>query len=199
MNTSPENLWQKAVEGNQKAWQQLYKLFSGRLYQFFVKNTRDQHLAMDKVQEVFIKIYRNKDSFKYGSLKTWVFRIAKNTLIDEWRRCGKLRKGEVLSDILPEIVANDDNVEEKVLGQIEHKNIVSMIDECLIQMQDSERLLIGLVYLGSLSVPELADVMDWPLGTTKTRVRSARLRLDALMSEKMKLESSGVKNELQKN
>lgn len=184
MNTNPEVIWQKAVNGDQAAWQQLYQIFGGKVYQFFLRNTRNPELSMDKVQEVFFKIFRSKESFKYGSLKTWIFRIAKNTLIDEWRKAGNK---EVLSEILPEMIEADSRVEDEVIASIEHERLVEMIDQCLIQIPEQERVVICLVYLAGLTIAELSEVMEIPLGTAKTRVRQARLRLDGMLSEKMQL------------
>jgi RNA polymerase sigma-70 factor (ECF subfamily) len=184
MNTSPETIWQKAVNGDQAAWQELYRIYGGKVYQFFLRNTRNPELAMDKVQEVFLKIFRNKDSFKYGSLKTWIFRIARNTLIDEWRKSGNK---EILSEILPEMLESDSRVEDEVIDSIEHERLVSMIDECLVEMPEHDRMVVCLVYLANLTISELAEVMELPLGTAKTRVRQARLKLDAMLSERMQL------------
>lgn len=184
MNTNPEEIWKKAVHGDQNAWQQLYQIFGGRVYQFFLRNTRNPELAMDKVQEVFLKIFRSKESFKYGSLKTWIFRIARNTLIDEWRKSGNK---EILSEVLPEILESETRVEEEVLASIEHEELVAMIDGCLMQIPEPARIVIGLVYLGGLTISELAEVMEIPLGTAKTNVRQARLRLDSMISEKMQM------------
>lgn len=184
MNTNPEKIWQKAVAGDQAAWQQLYQIFGGKVYQFFLRNTRNPELAMDKVQEVFLKIFRNKEAFKYGSLKTWIFRIARNLLIDEWRKAGKR---EILSETVPDLIEADIRVEDEVIASIEHERMVVMIDECLDQIGELDRMVICLVYLGGLSIPELAEVMELPLGTAKTRVRQARIKLDAMLCERMQL------------
>jgi len=184
MNTKPEKIWQMAVAGDQSAWQQLYQIFGGKVYQFFLRNTRNPELSMDKVQEVFLKIFRNQESFKYGSLQTWIFRIARNALIDEWRRAGNR---EVLSETMPELIEADTRVEEEVIASIEHEQLTAMIDSCLDEMNEQERMMICLVYLGGLSIPELAEVMELPLGTAKTRLRQARLRLDAMLTEKMQV------------
>ncbi|MDD3145688.1 MAG: sigma-70 family RNA polymerase sigma factor [Candidatus Riflebacteria bacterium] len=183
-NMKPEELWQRAVAGDQVAWQRLYELFGTRVYQFFLKNTRNAELAGDKVQEVFLRIFKNKEAFKYGSLKTWIFRIARNLLIDEWRRSGQR---EVLSDVLPEIVDAGIQVEESVINAIEHQQMVCYIDECLDRLEEADRMAVCLVYIAGLSIPEFAEVMELPPGTAKTRVRHARLKLDALLSEKIQI------------
>ncbi len=184
MNTKPEKIWQMAVAGDQSAWQELYQIFGGKVYQFFLRNTRNPELSMDKVQEVFIKIFRNKEAFKYGSLQTWIFRIARNALIDEWRRAGNR---EVLSETMPELIEAETRVEEEAIANLEHERMTIMIDACLDQLNEQDRMVICLVYLGGLSIPELAEVMELPLGTAKTRIRQARLRLDAMLTEKLQV------------
>lgn len=183
-NMKPEELWQKAIAGDQRAWQQLYELFGTRVYQFFLRNTRNADLSGDKVQEVFLRIFKNREAFKYGSLKTWIFRIARNLLIDEWRRSGQR---EILSDVLPELVDAGVQVEESVINAIEHQQMVGYIDECLDRLEEADRMAVCLVYIAGLSIPEFAEVMELPLGTAKTRVRHARLKLDALLSEKIQI------------
>jgi RNA polymerase sigma-70 factor (ECF subfamily) len=184
MNTKPEKIWQMAVAGDQSAWQELYQIFGGKVYQFFLRNTRNPELSMDKVQEVFLKIFRNKEAFKYGSLQTWIFRIARNALIDEWRRAGNR---EVLSETMPELIEAETRVEEEAIANLEHERMTIMIDACLDQLNEQDRMVICLVYLGGLSIPELAEVMELPLGTAKTRIRQARLRLDAMLTEKLQV------------
>ncbi|MGM0600300.1 MAG: RNA polymerase sigma factor [Candidatus Rifleibacteriota bacterium] len=186
MNTNSEIIWKKAVRGDQQAWQQLYQMFSAAVYQFFLKNTQNPELSMDKVQEVFIKVYRKRESFTYGSLKTWIFRIAKNLLIDEWRKKGK---AELASEHVADVVVADDNVEEHVLKELEHQSMKLLIDQGLEKLKSPERMVVCLVYLAGLSIFELSQVMEIPLGTAKTRVRQARLKLDKIIREQLELKS----------
>jgi RNA polymerase sigma-70 factor (ECF subfamily) len=161
-------------------------MFSPAVYQFFLKNTQNPELSMDKVQEVFIKVYRSRESFTYGSLKTWIFRIAKNLLIDEWRKKGK---AELASEHVVDVVVADDNVEEKVLQELEHQNMKQLVDNGLEKLKESERMVVCLVYLAGLSISELAQILEIPLGTAKTRVRQARLKLDKIIREQLEIKS----------
>lgn len=183
-NMTPEELWQQALTGDQLSWQRLYEMFGGRVYQFFLRNTRNAELAADKVQEVFLRIFKSREAFKYGSLKTWIFRIARNLLIDEWRRAGQR---EIPSEILPDVVDAGVQVEETVIDAIEHQQMVGYIDECLDGLIEADRMAVCLVYIAGLSIPEFAEVMEVPLGTAKTRVRHARLKLDSLLSDKLQM------------
>ncbi len=184
MKATPEELWQLALKGNQAAWKELYECFGKGLYQFFLKNTRNSELAMDKVQEVFLKIFRSKESFHYGNLKTWIYRIARNLLIDEWRKSGNK---EIPSEMKFDIKDDNIHLEEQVINDLHQNRLVELLDESLLLIPEEERLVIGLVYLGGLAIPELSEVMEIPLGTAKTKVRQARLKLDSVLSEKMKL------------
>lgn len=180
---TPEELWKDAIHGSQKAWNELYSLLGTKLYQFFLKNLGNPDLAMDMAQEVFEKLFRHRESFIDGSLKTWMFRIARNLLIDHWRKKGK--KMELFGEEAPEIHDQSVNVEEGVISKLHREAMVKLIDETLPHMREEERLIIGLVYLGGLSIPELGQVMEIPLGTAKTRVRQARLKLDRMLMEKL--------------
>lgn len=184
MTITPEELWKDARRGDQSAWQQLYGLFGGPVYQFFLRNTRNVEMAADKTQEVFLRIFKNRDAFGGGSLKSWIFRIARNLLIDEWRKSGHR---EVLSENLPEVADQSTPVDEEVINAIEHAQLKALIDECLELLDEDSRMTVCLVYLAGLSIPELAEVMEMPLGTAKTRVRQARLKLDAMLCEKMQI------------
>jgi RNA polymerase sigma-70 factor (ECF subfamily) len=184
MTITPEELWKDARRGDQSAWQQLYGLFGGPVYQFFLRNTRNVEMAADKTQEVFLRIFKNRDAFGGGSLKSWIFRIARNLLIDEWRKSGHR---EVLSENLPEVADQSTPDDEEVIYAIEHAQLKALIDECLELLDEDSRMTVCLVYLAGLSIPELAEVMEMPLGTAKTRVRQARLKLDAMLCEKMQI------------
>lgn len=179
---TPEELWKEAVRGSQSAWEKLYAMFGGRLYQFFLKNTSNPELAMDKSQEVFERLFRHKEAFQTGSLKTWMFHIARNLLIDEWRR---RPRSEILAENPPEVVDPAVPVEEGVIARLDREQMIQALDATLPSLPADDRIVIGLIYLGGLSFPELAKVMDIPLGTAKTRVRQARLRLDRLLAAKL--------------
>ncbi|MFZ2960209.1 MAG: RNA polymerase sigma factor [Candidatus Ozemobacteraceae bacterium] len=176
---TPEELWKEAVRGNAPAWESLYRLFGSKLYHFFLKNTGDIEISMDKTQEVFERLFRHREAFSTGSLKTWIYRIAKNLLIDWWRRKGHR---EVLSEDPPEVVDPGVRVEDSVVDRLDKEELLRLVDAALDEMKEDDRLLLGLVYLGGLSFPELAEVMEIPIGTAKTRTRQARLRLDQLLN-----------------
>lgn len=186
MNETPEELWKNAINGCQKSWNELYKLFGARLYNFFLKNTQNKEFAADKVQEVFLKVYRHKENFQYGTLKTWIFRIAKNLLIDEWR---KSKNKEIVSEMAFDIKDEAIGVENEVISTISQEMLRQVINEGMLVLSQEDRLTIGLIYLAGLPVPDFAKIMEIPLGTAKTRVRAARIRLDKILKEKLKLKN----------
>ncbi|OIP27485.1 hypothetical protein AUK22_05550 [bacterium CG2_30_54_10] len=179
---TPEELWKEAVHGSQPAWEKLYAMFGGRLYQFFLKNTSNPELAMDKSQEVFERLFRHKEAFHTGSLKTWMFHIAKNLLIDEWRR---RPRADILAENPPDIADPGVRVEDEVIAKLDREQIIQLLDAALPKLPANDRIAVGLVYLGGLSFPELAKVMDIPIGTAKTQVRQARIKLDKMLTAKL--------------
>ena len=74
-------------EGDSTAFNELVSLWQGPLFGFFIRNTRDEHLSEDLVQETLLRLYRNCwDYLPKGLFKGFLFRIARNLVIDHSRR-----------------------------------------------------------------------------------------------------------------
>jgi RNA polymerase sigma-70 factor, ECF subfamily len=186
---TPEELWLEAVRGHQPSWNRLFELFGGRLHQFFLKNCGRPETAADLTQETFVRLYRHREKFQTGQLKTWIFRIARNLLIDEWRRHAR---SEVPTDTIPDRVDPATPIEEGLIESLEHSRVLEVLDLVLTELPEYERIIIGLIYLGGLSIPDLSSIMEIPLGTAKTQVRQARMRLERKLVERLQLNREEV-------
>ncbi|MBF0546310.1 MAG: RNA polymerase sigma factor [Candidatus Riflebacteria bacterium] len=178
---NPEGIWKEALRGSEVAWKELYQLFGPRLYNFFLKNIGDIEVAMDKTQEVFEKLYRKKTSFIEGNLKSWIFRIAKNLLIDWWR--GR-KNFQVAVEEPFDIPDGQPAIDSQVIDKLDREELLRYLDEALEKLGMEERIIVGLVYLGGITISELSQIMELPLGTAKTKVRQARLKLDRFIASR---------------
>lgn len=140
----------------------------------------------DLTQEVFIKVYRAIPGFRGGStFKTWVYKIAHNLCLSEIRKKG--RRGEHLSIeeegdeklhcLLPD-------ARQGLEDEIEKRDLSQSIRRLMERLPPQYRTVLTLFYLEQAKYEEIADIMGIPLGTVKTHIHRARLRLrDLLLAE----------------
>lgn len=187
-----EKIWFEAVAGSQEAWRDLYNNIGRIVYNFFLKNTYNSNLAKDLTQMLFEKLYLNKDKFKQkGELKKWVFKIAKNLLIDELRKNSSQCNQQIISfhenaNYSNNCQITEFNLEDSVINKIDREKLINALDQCLLELKFDERIVICLVYLAGLKISELSEVLEIPIGTAKTKVRQARLKLQVLLNTKLK-------------
>ncbi|MBB3837676.1 RNA polymerase sigma-70 factor (ECF subfamily) [Runella defluvii] len=149
---------------DRKAFNYLYDNYSDALYGVILKVVRIEETAQDLLQEIFVKIWKNiaqYDSSK-GRLFTWMLNIARNTSID-YLRVNRLEIQDI--DTAVYTVEQGQSIYEEINNN-ELKEVVS-------QLKPEQQTLIEMVYWGGYTHEEAAQRLDMPLGTVKTRVRSA--------------------------
>lgn len=149
---------------DRKAFNYLYDNYSDALYGVVLKVVRTEETAQDLLQEIFVKIWKNiaqYDATK-GRLFTWMLNIARNTSID-YLRVNRLEIQDIDSSVYA--VEQNQSIYDELTGK-ELREIVS-------QLKPEQQTLIEMVYWGGYTHEEAAQRLEMPLGTVKTRVRSA--------------------------
>lgn len=168
--------------GDARAFEELVERHSGVLYGFFMKNTGDPHLAEDYAQETLLRIYNQFwDYLPVGRFKGWMFRIARNLLIDNVRKRShdclvkaiKGRREEDEPDLLSSVAGSELSSEQ----QVHHRELATVVDRLLDELPEEQRLTFTLHHYAGLSLPEVAEVLDSSVPTTKSRLRLAREKL----------------------
>ncbi len=153
----------------------LYDHYSAALYSVIRQIVNDTELSSDILQETFINIWKRIDSYDEtkGRLFTWMLNIARNAAIDKTRSKGfqQSQKQIPLGD-------NESVVQPSVKPGIEDFGLKRII----LKLKDEQRLLIDLSYFQGYTHEQIAKALDIPLGTVKTRIRSALSQLRALLS-----------------
>ena len=157
-----------------QAFGYLYDHYSGALYGVIKQIVGEAELSNDVLQETFVNIWRKIESYdeNKGRLFTWMLNIARNAAIDKKRSKGfqQSQKHQPLGDVegIPASVRPgvDDFGLKKVLAKL----------------KDEQRLLIDLSYYQGFTHEQIAKPLDIPLGTVKTRIRSALSQLRALLT-----------------
>lgn len=155
-----------------KAFGYLYDHYSDALNTIILQIVNDTELANDILQEVFINIWRRIESYDpfKGRLFTWMLNIARNASIDTLRSKGyqNSRKNRAIPD----------NVDDLRYGPTAELNIDSIgLKKTLEKLREEHRILIELAYFKGYTHEEIAEIEAIPLGTVKTRIRTALIQL----------------------
>jgi RNA polymerase sigma-70 factor (ECF subfamily) len=150
----------------------LYSNYSGALYTVVLQIIHDQELASDILQEVFINVWRKIDTYDQtkGRLFTWMLNIARNAAIDAIR--SKSYQNNKKNQEFP------DAYNEDIQGQLTHLNIDGIgLKKMLEKLKTELRILIELAYFKGYTHDEISIMEGIPLGTVKTRIRTALIQL----------------------
>ena len=144
----------------------LYDMYSATLYGVIFQIVKVDEIAEDVLQEAFIRIWKSFDSYdeKKGRLFTWMINICRNLAIDKIR--SKEFKMKVSTDAFP--VNGHPRFTTSSINT-DHIGIREAVDK----LSPDQKQIIDLMYFGGLTQSEIAEEYDIPLGTVKTRARSA--------------------------
>ena len=163
-------------EQNNEAFNYLYDHYSGALYTIINQIVPDKNTANDVLQEVFVNIWSKINTYdaSKGRLFTWMLNIARNASIDKVRSKGYRDNLKNQPIIDGEYAANMVKVDPSI-------NDVGL-KKVLTKLNNEHRILIDLSYFQGFTHDEIAKMMGIPLGTVKTRIRSAISQLRTMIS-----------------
>ncbi|MCA9050474.1 MAG: sigma-70 family RNA polymerase sigma factor [Planctomycetaceae bacterium] len=171
-------------EGDASAFDDIVATWQGPLFRFFYRNTRDTQRAEDLVQETLLKLYRRSwDFVPTGAFRGWLFRVARNLLIDNVRR----RKTDALLRPVTTTIGPDGETRSLVEllpddllpvdAAIARQELADVVDGLLRELPAEQRETFTLHHFESLTLSEVADAMQTSLPTAKSRLRLAREKL----------------------
>ena len=169
---SDADLIGRAAEGNARALEFLYDRYSRVVFSFALRIVGDRQLAEELLQEVFFRAWQQGGAFKAsrGTFVTWLLSITHNMAIDEVRkrqRRPQKSDSEEPETILAAMPDTGASVEDEVwLGALRER-ITGVLD----QLPPAQREAIELAYYQGMTQREIAEHLQEPLGTIKTRMR----------------------------
>lgn len=172
-------LVQSAMDGDLSAFNQLVLMHQNSLYGWILSLVRDEAVAEDITQTTFISAYGKLKTFRGGSFRAWLFVIARNRSFDELRRIKRypqLSLDEPSSEDTDhlEILPSAEQLPEEVLLSTEQ---AAVIEELLNRLPDAFQQVLRLVDMEGMDYLEAAQVLSLPLGTVKSRLTRARLKM----------------------
>jgi RNA polymerase sigma factor (sigma-70 family) len=173
---SEDRLVEQLQRREEQAFHLLYDQYSPALYGVISRIIRDEEAARDVLQDSFVKIWRNFPNYdsKKGRLFTWLLNVARNTAIDALRTSHSTESIQNEAGIVYTIDQQHNTTQPS-------PDLID-IPEKVNQLKPDRQEVIDLVYFKGYTHEEAAERLNLPLGTVKTRVRSALQDLKKLFN-----------------
>jgi RNA polymerase sigma-70 factor (ECF subfamily) len=172
---SDGELLRRIGEGDREAFDALYSRFVRPVFALALRRLRDRGRAEDATQETFASVWRSAKSYRpeRGPGAPWLYAVARNAIVDRTRA-----RSEPATDP-PDEASSEPGPSE----QAERSWLAWRVHRALQGLPEHERSLLELAYWGGLSQSEIAGFLNIPLGTVKTRTRSALSHLADMLEE----------------
>ena len=174
-------LIQRCQQGDQQAWAEIVRQYSRRIYNLAYRFTCSHAAAEDLTQEVFIRVYRSLNQYdsNLGDLSNWLMRLARNLIIDDYRKRQRTPTdtGEELGEHEYHLRSSTDNPHRALERQERRLQVLSAIDK----LSPDLRECVILRDIEELSYQEIVDLLLIPEGTVKSRINRGRLELSKVL------------------
>lgn len=175
-------LMTRVQTGDQEAFTALVERYKDRVLNFVYRMVGQYQTAEDLAQETFVRVYTRRDSYRPGStFSVWLYTIARNLTLNYIRDMG--RRATVWPDRAAEeyegLVGDADAADP--LEELERSELSEKVDRAISTLPDKFREVLLLRDISGLEYQQIARILRCPLGTVKSRVNRARLRLKDLL------------------
>lgn len=168
MDRTDEELVQECLAGDRSAYGELVKRHNGRVKAIAYRGLRDEALAEDLAQEVFIRAYRSLHRFQIGRrFGPWLSAITANRIRDHLK--SRARRGEVSWDL-----ERTSEASATPLDRAAARQMLSRVGQGVAKMPEETREVLRLRFVLGLDYEDVAAALDLPLGTVKSRISRAR-------------------------
>ncbi len=164
----------QVAKGSEGAFERLYDVVAGPVFGVVRRVVRDVPQSEEVTQEVLVELWRTATRFRpeKGSAMNWAMTLAHRRAVD------RVRSAQARTDREQRVGAMSversfDEVAESVTARLEHEQV----RRCLSSLTELQRESVMLAYYGGRTYPEVAELLDTPLGTIKTRLRDGLIRL----------------------
>jgi RNA polymerase sigma-70 factor (ECF subfamily) len=159
---------------DQRAFRDLYKAFSRKVYAYVLNMLRDHARAEEVVVDTFYEIWRHPQRFRGDSqFSTWLIGIARRKALMVFRA----RRPDELHDDLDDVAETTASDTPDGYAELAGKQRREGVQHCMSKLSDEHRECLHLVFYEGMSLAEVADVQNCPEGTVKTRLFHARQKI----------------------
>jgi RNA polymerase sigma-70 factor (ECF subfamily) len=173
---SIDTIIQRCLAGDQPAWEQIVRQHWRKVFNIAYKFTGKHDEAEDLTQDVFVKIFKSLNTFdRRANFQTWLVSVSRNLCIDHYRSVRKERETidrDVDAGELSPVAKT-----ESPMQALEHRDRVGLLKKALGQLPPTLRSAVLLRDIQELSYQEIADRLQLPEGTVKSRINRGRTEL----------------------
>jgi RNA polymerase sigma-70 factor (ECF subfamily) len=181
VNTGPE-LVRRCRAGDGAAWEEIVTTYSRRIFNLAYRFTSRVDSAEDLTQEVFVRIYKSLNQYdpKQGNLSNWLMRLARNLIIDDYRKRQRNPQNSMADDV------DKHSFHLRAVGtsahkQVERKELANQVQEGIDKLPPDLRTCVILRDIEELTYKEIVDVLQIPEGTVKSRINRGRIELAKIL------------------
>lgn len=185
--TDDNVLIERAQKGDRSAFDQLIARYEARAYQYAYRLTRNPEEAADTVSDAFVRVYNALPNFKFQSaFTTWLYRILTNCFLD----MKKKEKNKVMVSLDVQSHTGNQEVGKEIetpgrnpSEESERSARIRVLEGAISQLPEYQRSMIVMYHADQLSYEEIAEVLDLPIGTVKSRLNRARISLREILQK----------------
>lgn len=171
-------LVERCISGDEAAWEDLVRVHTKRVYAICYRFTGSDSEAQDLTQEVFLRLFRSLKSFRAGegSFAVWLARLTRNLLIDHYRRTKLERVTDSIEEQLP-VLEEKNSAMTRTEGLLAGREASELLQTALQKLSPELRETVILRDLEEMEYREIAQVLNVPEGTVKSRLNRGRAEL----------------------
>jgi RNA polymerase sigma-70 factor (ECF subfamily) len=180
-----EELLMQFQEGKREAFGVLLKRYEGELYGYLRRYLGDSNLADDVFQNTFVQVIKKVSQYEPGRpVRPWLYTIATNQAIDALRRQGRHQavsldqdREEASAAEMPQLLGLLESRGPSPLEQLQSEERRQLVRASVDRLPDFLRQVVVLAYYQGLKYRDIADILNIPVGTVKSRLHSALVKL----------------------
>jgi len=180
--SSDNQIIEKIFSGDGDAFAGIVKIYLKPVYNFVYRFVFDRDVAEDLTQETFVKVWKNLERFdRNKNFRTWVFTIAKNTSFDYLKKKKEFPFSKFADEEGNNVLENISDGEILPDEILERSDLAEELEKILQKLPSRYRVILLLHYKEDFSLHEIAEIMDEPYNTIKSKHQRGLARLRKLL------------------
>jgi len=178
-------LVKRCLAGEHGAWEVIVRQYHQRIYNLAYRFTGRFDESEDLAQEIFLKVFRTLNSYRpeSGALVTWMVRVGRNHIIDHYRKFKTERTQTDSLEVEYEKAEENPARYASPVQALEQRELSERVHRALLRIAEDLQEAVILRDLEEFTYEEIAEMLDLPLGTVKSRINRGRAELARLLKK----------------